>query len=323
MNSRNADYVSRINKVLDYIDQHLAESMTLDDLASVANFSKFHFHRIFFAFIGETIYDYIQRLRIETSAARLLSNANSSITEIAYDAGFSSASVYSRSFKKIMNCTPTEFRENNTLSNSKIYQSKSNNCTTHSNISTQPPEQFPYFRSTISCSIKRRAEMFENQDVKMEVKQLPATTVAYVRYIGPYAGDSQLFEGLYQKLFAWAGPRQLLNFPETKCLCIYHDDPSVTEPAKLRTSVCISVPESTKVDGEIGLMTLQACSYAVCKFEIDSTQFGEAWSSTCGAIAAAGLEFADGLSFELYLNDHNTHPEKKFIVEICVPVRKV
>lgn len=323
MNSRNADYVSRINKVLDYIDQHLAESMKLDDLADVANFSKFHFHRIFFAFIGETIYDYIQRLRIEISAARLLTNINSSITEIAYDAGFSSASVYSRSFKKVMNCTPTEYRESNNRANSKIYQSNSNNCTADSNIGTHSDQQMPYFRSTISCSIIRRAEMFEKQDVKMEVKQLPATTVAYVRYIGPYAGDSQLFAGLYQKLFAWAGPRQLLNFPETKCLCVYHDDPSVTEPAKLRTSVCISVPDDTKVDGEIGLMTLQAGSYAVCRYEIDDTQFTEAWSSTCGAIAAAGLEFADGLSFELYLNDHNTHPEKKFIVEICVPVRKV
>ena len=317
MNSRNADYVSRINKVLDYIDQHLAESLKLDDLADVANFSKFHFHRIFNAFIGETVYDYIQRLRIENTAARLLTNSNNSITEIAYDAGFSSVSVYSRSFKKVMNCTPTEYRDNNP----NPYNKNSNNCTQDSNISIDKAEQMPYFRSTVSLSIIRRAEMFEKQDVKMEVKQLPATTVAYVRYIGPYAGDSKLFEGLYQKLFAWAGPRQLINFPETKCLCVYHDDPSVTEPAKLRTSVCISVPEDTKVDGDIGLMTLQGGSYAVSRFEIDKTQFGDAWNSACGAIAAAGLEFDDGLSFELYLNDHITHPEKKFIVDICVPVR--
>lgn len=67
------DYIIRINRVLDYIDKHICEQMTLDELAGVANFSKFHFHRLFALFIGEPLNAYIMRSRMELSAARLLS----------------------------------------------------------------------------------------------------------------------------------------------------------------------------------------------------------------------------------------------------------
>ena len=56
------EYTSRINKVLDYIENNLDRSFTLDELARVANFSKFHFHRIFYSFIGETLFQFIQRI---------------------------------------------------------------------------------------------------------------------------------------------------------------------------------------------------------------------------------------------------------------------
>ena len=66
-----ADYVSRINKVIDYIDLHLDADLSLEELADVAQFSKYHFHRIFFAFMQETLFQYIQRLRLERAASWL------------------------------------------------------------------------------------------------------------------------------------------------------------------------------------------------------------------------------------------------------------
>ena len=47
-----AVYLSRVNRVLDYIESHLSESLSLSDLAEVALFSPYHFHRIFSAFMG-------------------------------------------------------------------------------------------------------------------------------------------------------------------------------------------------------------------------------------------------------------------------------
>ena len=93
------EYKSRINRALDYIEANLEKQFTLDELASVANFSKFHFHRIFLALIGETPFQFILRLRLEKAASLLILNPVKSITEIAFEVGFMDVSVFSRNFK--------------------------------------------------------------------------------------------------------------------------------------------------------------------------------------------------------------------------------
>lgn len=95
-----SEYISRINRVLDYIESHLANSLTLDELANVAKFSKFHFHRIFSSFIGETVFEFIQRIRLERAADMLKTAPNKSITEICYDCGFINQSSFAKIFKK-------------------------------------------------------------------------------------------------------------------------------------------------------------------------------------------------------------------------------
>ena len=60
-----AEYARRMNRVLDYIDLHLDQPLDLARLAGVANFSPFHFHRVFAAWMGETLGDYARRRRLE------------------------------------------------------------------------------------------------------------------------------------------------------------------------------------------------------------------------------------------------------------------
>ena len=52
--------------------------------------------------------------------------------------------------------------------------------------------------------------------------------MAYIRHVGPYKGDSGLFERLFGRLFRWAGPRNLIHPADTQTLIIYHDNPEVT-----------------------------------------------------------------------------------------------
>jgi len=104
------------------------------------------------------------------------------------------------------------------------------------------------------------------------------STVAYVRYIGPCAGDEKLFETLFNKLCSWAGPRGFLEKKSASSLIIYHDNPEVTEEEKLRLSVCITVPQGTRVDGDIGKMIVPAGGYAVAHFELDSTECAQSWN---------------------------------------------
>lgn len=83
-------------------------------------------------------------------------------------------------------------------------------------------------------------------------------------------GDDNLFEGLIGRLMSWAGPRGLINFPHTKMINIYHDNPQITDEDKLRLSVCITVPKDTKTEGEIGKMKQPKGKYIVGSFEINS-----------------------------------------------------
>lgn len=155
----------------------------------------------------------------------------------------------------------------------------------------------------------------------IKVKDMPEFHVAYVRHIGPYKGDTELFARLFGRLMAWAGSRGLLRFPETKVLAVYHDNPDITDEDKLRTDACITVPEDTQVEGEIGKMTIPAGKYAVGHFEITSDQYGDAWNAVYGGwLPGSGYQPEDGPCYELYLSDPKEHPEGKHIVDICVPV---
>ncbi|MFW5745740.1 MAG: helix-turn-helix domain-containing protein [Spirochaetota bacterium] len=105
----NADYQARLNRVIDYIDGNLTEQLDLDALAGVASFSRYHFHRVFSAVMGETPGSYIQRLRLEKAAGHVAEDERP-ITEIAMDLGFSSPSVFSRAFSDYFGVSPNRWR---------------------------------------------------------------------------------------------------------------------------------------------------------------------------------------------------------------------
>ena len=80
----NSEYAQRINRVIDYLRGNLDRQVKLEELAKVACFSQFHFHRIFGAVSGETLNNFTNRLRLE-KAARLLRYSGQSLTDIALD----------------------------------------------------------------------------------------------------------------------------------------------------------------------------------------------------------------------------------------------
>jgi len=316
------EYTSRINRVIDYIDKHLDEELSLDILADVADFSRFHFHRIFGAMVGETLNHFIQRLRLERAAAQLIAFKKKSITDIVFDCGFSSSAAFSRAFKEYFKQSPSQWRKEKSNKDSKICKidgklhqitgkiRKDFHISVHYNLP---------LKQNITWRIKMKDK---KMDIQVEVKNLPELTVAYVRHIGPYKGDTELFKGLFEKLMKWAGPRDLIHFPDTKCIAVYHDDPKITEEEKLRTDACISIPEKTPVEGEIGKMNLPGGKFAVAHCEISVNQYEDAWNMLmAGWLPESGYQCDDRLCYELYLNDPEEHPEKKHIVDICVPVK--
>lgn len=318
-------YVARINKVLDYIEANLDSELTLAELAKVASFSPFHFHRIFGAMVGETLNQFIQRRRVEKAAMMLVHNHRKTITDIAFDCGFSGSATFARAFKDAFGMSASAWRAGGHRDHRKNRKTNRNFDQQDRKEGQEIAESSPYLISvkfdTVHHTTQWRIHMKNDLNVNVEVKDMPEMNVAYVRHIGPYAGDGQLFTDLFTKLMTWAGPRGLLN-ANTQSLAVYYDDPAITEESKLRLDVCVTVPDNTPVDGEIGQTVIPGGKFAVARFELKEDEYSEAWHAFYGGwLPESGYQPDDRPCYELYHNDPDEHPEGKHIVDICIPVK--
>ncbi len=104
------NHIDRINQILEYIEAHLDTNLDLAFLADKSALSKYHFHRIFKALLGEQPLKYVEKRRL-TSAAYDLLNTDRRIIDIAFDLGFGSHESFTRAFKKRFFLTPSQFRK--------------------------------------------------------------------------------------------------------------------------------------------------------------------------------------------------------------------
>jgi AraC-like DNA-binding protein len=106
-------YIVKLNAVFEYIDKHVSEELTLENVAGVAHFSKYHFERIFKKYTNSSFHQYLKYLRVKKAAVLLL-NPKLAITEAAQEAGFESIATFNRAFKEIENCPPSEYKRMST-----------------------------------------------------------------------------------------------------------------------------------------------------------------------------------------------------------------
>lgn len=102
---------SVVKKIVDYIEAHLDEEITLDKIVKDLNYSKYYIERVFSKETGKTIYKYIQARRI-TIAAQKLAETQKPIVEIAYEAGYTSQQAFTLAFNRLYSCTPRVYRKN-------------------------------------------------------------------------------------------------------------------------------------------------------------------------------------------------------------------
>ncbi len=102
-------YAERIQRVVDYLAEHLDDSLTLEAIARVAYFSPYHFHRIYRGLRGETVNDTVRRLRLQRSAIDLL-DRDLGIDRVATRAGYSSQAAFTRAFRAEYGEPPARYR---------------------------------------------------------------------------------------------------------------------------------------------------------------------------------------------------------------------
>ena len=102
------EQILAVQRMQDYIADHLEESITLANLAEVSLFSPWYSYRLFKAHTGLTVADYIRRLRLSRSALRL-KREEVRVIDVAYDLGFGSVDGYQRAFRREFGCNPAEY----------------------------------------------------------------------------------------------------------------------------------------------------------------------------------------------------------------------
>lgn len=102
------EHLEAVQRMQEYIAQHLFEKITLADLARVSLFSPWYSHRLFTQMIERTPADYIRKLRLSKSALRLRDDPGK-IADIAFEMGFGSVDGYQRAFCREFGCNPREY----------------------------------------------------------------------------------------------------------------------------------------------------------------------------------------------------------------------
>ena len=108
MHTPKANNREAVEKTITFIKNNLTAELSLEALASEVKFSPVYFHRLFKASTGKTLRCYVEEQRIK-KAVDLLVSTDLSLTEIAYECGFSSQSYFSCAFKKRMGLTPRDY----------------------------------------------------------------------------------------------------------------------------------------------------------------------------------------------------------------------
>jgi AraC family transcriptional regulator len=223
-NSR-SEYEKRMHKVLEHIDKHLEQPLDLGTLAEVAHFSPFHFHRLFSAWMGETLGDYLRRRKIEVAAMRLVAQPRVPVLHIALSVGFGSAEAFARAFRARFGFSPTSWR---------VQQAERRFANSNPGQMDRKISQAPTAVST-NHGASRNTDLEVSMNVKLVDRQ--PTTVAYLRHLGPYGEPISQF---WQKtVYPWLVANDLLDQPR---FGISHDDPSITSPNQCRYDACAEVP---------------------------------------------------------------------------------
>jgi len=279
-------YHERINKVIQYINNHLDENLEINKLAQIGNYSSYHFHRIMRAYLGESLGAFIVRLRLET-AVTLLIHTNEAINNIAFKVGYENPSSFNKAFKKRFGVSPLEFRKNNEL-----------------------------IVKSVNAKIKFNA-MENLKSLQPKIKSIKNKKVIYKRALGNYNVSA---EKAWKTLSEFAKKKRLFGF-KTEFIGISHDDPNITDSDKLRYDACIVINKNIEAEGEIGVQEIEGGKFAVFTHKGPFEKLQNSYDYIFGKwLPESGIELRNNCGFEKYLNaPENTKPEK-LKTEIYVPV---
>ena len=206
---RAEQYQRQLDAVTDYIYTHLDDDLSLETLAHVSGFSRYHWHRIYRAVRGETAAQTVRRLRLERAAA-MLTETSWPVERIAWKAGFTGTEVFSRAFLRAYRTTPSRFR-----------------------IGGRPAS---VDSPVTSCGSGSTSSVSQDPGWAVRVETRRGYRLAVSEHRGCYMDIGRAFSRVRDRV----GSGSLM-------VAIYEDDPDAVPPAALRSAAGTAVDPGTKI----------------------------------------------------------------------------
>lgn len=280
-------YHESLNRALHFMEENLDKKILLKDIAREAFLSEYHFHRIFKSLTGETIKEFLIRLKIER-AAGLLKHSGKDIGQIALESGFENHETFTRAFRRFFQTTPQVYRE-----------------TIHEVRETKKKE---YLKKAINLE-KLNVE-------EPHIKHLPDLHLAYVRHTGSYDKVASSF----QRLMFWASTHLVLKLAPTT-LGIVHDNPDLTEEEKIRFDACVVVTKPIQPKGELAYKKIEGGKFAMFRYKGPYETFYSVYDyiyNVC--VFEKSWELADKPAIEWYIKSPPFYKPKNYVTDFYVPL---
>ncbi|MFZ6654958.1 AraC family transcriptional regulator [Undibacterium sp. TJN19] len=287
------NYRSRMLSVLQYIDAHLDQNLSVDALSEVAAFSKFHFHRQFSEYFGITAIRYVQLLRLKKASYELAFREHRKVIEIALDNGYESSEAFSRAFKKSCGQSPVDFRKQ--------------------------PQWLAWQSAPLTIQQMKEQHMSaSHQLTDVKIVQFPETRIAVLAH----RGDPKLLGNSIQKFIAWRKQNKLPPHVSATFNLIY-DDIETTPPEEFRFDLCAAVPAPVG-DNEAGIVNkiIPAGSCAVLRHTGSDTLLGASVRYLYSVwLPQSGRSLRDFPLFLQRVSFFPDVPEHQMVTDIFLPLQ--
>jgi AraC family transcriptional regulator len=295
------DYLERVNRAIDHVVKNLCEPLRLEDVARAAYFSPFHFHRVFHSVVGDTLGQFVKRLRLERALHMMSHAPKRSLTQIALACGFSSSSDFTRAFKQRYGVAPSRFD----LASWRDSQREGLEAATAGTFGGHGIERLP---------------AGENPDgFRVEMHDHGPRAVAYIRVLDPYRGRGVI--AATERLVAWAEAR---GFANGQWLGYQWEDPEIVALEDCRYDVAVEVGKA-KVDakGEVGRFDFPAMRVArvLIRGGIDLEMRALDWLFRTW-LPKSGYVPDDQPCFEAWIGRPFAHGFERFEIYVELPVRR-
>jgi AraC family transcriptional regulator len=290
------DHEARIEEAVVYLLANLDAPTDLGQLADRVCLSRFHFHRVFQALLGESLGEMVRRLRLERAAHALTTTAEP-VTRIAFDAGYTTLEAFIRAFRTAFGATPSTFRRG---------------FTHHGHLPTPNGLHFDDPRAERLRFVRPRGE----SPMKIEVRESAPLRVACMAYQGPYPMIGAKFGEVAQ----WRAENDV---PLAPYVGIYYDDPSAVPPDQLRAHAGIVVADDfASNDPRIEIVTLAGGTYAVGTHVGAYDGIGQSWMEMWSQwFPSSGYEVGETPPFEVYVDDCDVVPIDQARTELFLSVK--